>query len=46
MPDVPITFMGELDGDIFKVGQSHTLFQHDQSDVSGSNPNELKRSNS
>jgi len=26
MPDVPITFMGELDGDVYKVGQASTVF--------------------
>ena len=26
MPDVPITFMGELEGDIYKVGQQQTVF--------------------
>ena len=46
MPDIPITFMGELQGDIFKVGAQGTVFQQDQSDIAAGNPNELKRTNS
>lgn len=46
MPDIPITFMGEIDGEVYKVGQAHTVFQHEQADTSASNPGELKRSNS
>jgi len=45
MPDIPITFMGELDGQVYKVGQQQTVFQHDQADLAKA-PNELKRTNS
>lgn len=45
MPDVPITFMGELDGDVYKVGQQQTVFQHEQQ-ASVSEPGQLKRTNS
>ena len=43
MPDVPITFMGELDGDVYKVGEASTVFQHQQQ-VRESG--QLKRTNS
>jgi len=46
MPDIPITYGGEIDGEVFKVGQSQTIFQHKQVDTSSGNQNELKRSNS
>lgn len=46
MPDVPITFMGELNGEVFKVGQQATHFQHEQANVASANPSELKRTNS
>ena len=50
MSDVPITFMGEIDGDIYKVGQTQTVFQTDQAEVrevvNSGQPGELKRSNS
>lgn len=46
MTDVPITFMGELDGEVYRVGMQQTVFQHDQADISNQNPNELKRTNS
>jgi len=47
MPDIPITYNGEIDGDVFKVGQLQTVFQHEQIEIQGSsNPTELKRSNS
>lgn len=46
MPDIPITFMGELDGEVYRVGMTQTVFQHDQADISNQNPNELKRTNS
>ena len=45
MPDLPITFMGELDGDVFRVGQIQTVFQAEQTQVKSSG-NELKRTNS
>lgn len=32
MPDVPITFMGEVDGEVLNIG-SQTIFQHRQADV-------------
>lgn len=44
MPDVPITFMGELGGEVYRVGQQQTVFQQDQADTS--QPNQLKRTNS
>ena len=46
MPDVPITFMGELDGDVYKVGQASTVFQHQQSSQIQSEVGQLKRTNS
>jgi len=45
MPDVPITFNGELDGAVYKVGQVQTVFQQEQSDISKA-PTEMKRTNS
>jgi hypothetical protein len=30
MPDVPITFMGELDGEVYRVGLQQTVFQQEQ----------------
>jgi len=29
MPDLPITFMGELDGDVYRAGQVQTVFQQE-----------------
>ena len=46
MPDIPITFMGELEGQIYKVGEVATVFQQEQADTSIGNPNELRRTNS
>lgn len=47
MPDQPITFMGEIDGEIYKVGGDvTTLFQHDQKDLAKTGNEPLKRSNS
>jgi len=47
MPDIPITYNGELNGEVYKVGQVQTVFQHEQTDLSKqSQGGELKRSNS
>lgn len=45
MPDIPITFNSELDGEIYKVGQQQTVFQHEQAEIEQSS-SELKRTNS
>lgn len=42
MPDIPISFMGEIDGEVFRIGTTQ-LFQHEQQVV---NKSGLKRSNS
>jgi starch synthase len=46
MPDLPITFMGELEGEVYKVGEVATVFQQDQASTSVHNPGELRRTNS
>jgi hypothetical protein len=46
MPDLPITFMGELEGEVYKVGEVATVFQQDQASTSAHNPGELRRTNS
>lgn len=48
MPDQPITLMGELDGEVFRVGEQRSLFQHEQSDLGAAAETEggMKRSNS
>lgn len=48
MPDQPITLGGELDGEIFRVGEQRSLFQHDQAELGATGENEggMKRSNS
>ena len=46
MPDLPMTFMGELEGEVYKVGEVATVFQQDQSSITASNPGELRRTNS
>ena len=45
MPDQPITLMGELDGEIYRVGEQRTVFQHEQAELGGTQ-SELKRTNS
>jgi len=42
MPDIPITFMGEIDGEVYRVGTTQ-MFQHEQQQTSAKG---LKRSNS
>ena len=42
MYDIPITFMGEIDGEVFRIGQTQ-LFQHEQTPAASKG---LKRSNS
>jgi hypothetical protein len=46
MPDIPMTFMGELNGEVYRVGMQQTVFQSDQANISNTNPNELRRTNS
>lgn len=46
MPDQPITLMGELDGEIYRVGEQRTVFQHEQAELGGGAQSELKRTNS
>jgi hypothetical protein len=47
MPDIPITYSGEIDGEIYNLGgENLAVFQHDQSEINSNNPNELKRTNS
>ena len=45
MPDVPITFMGEIDGEVYNLGQQ-SIFQHQQTDVSTEKQVGMKKSNS
>ena len=45
MPDVPITFMGEIDGEVYNLGQQ-SIFQHQQTDVSTEKAVGMKKSNS
>ncbi len=42
MPDIPITFMDEIEGDVFRIGTT-TVFQHYQKVVKKGG---IKRSNS
>lgn len=42
MPDVPITFMGEIDGDVYRL-ETTKVFQHEMQDVKAGG---LKRTNS
>ena len=46
MPDLPITFMGELEGKIYKIGEVATVFQQEQSSIAYNNQSELRRTNS
>lgn len=46
MPDLPITFMGELEGQVYKVGEPVTVFHAEMSSTSVGNPGELRRTNS
>jgi hypothetical protein len=46
MPDLPITFMGELEGQVYKVGEVAYQFHHEQQSTSNSNPGEIRRTNS
>lgn len=43
MPDVPITFMGEIDGEVYRIEQTQ-VFQHEMQEAKGSSG--LKRTNS
>ena len=42
MQDVPITFMGEIDGDVYRI-ETTKVFQHEQQDIKQGG---LKRTNS
>ena len=46
MPDLPITFMGELEGKIHKIGEIATVFQQEQANIANMNQGELRRTNS
>lgn len=46
MPDLPMTFMGELEGEVYKCGDVATVFQQDQANIGGTQPGELRRTNS
>lgn len=46
MPDLPITFMGELEGKIHKIGEVATVFQQEQANIANMNQGELRRTNS
>ena len=41
MQDIPITFMGEIDGEVYRIGAVSQVYQHEQVPSKG-----LKRSNS
>jgi starch synthase len=44
MPDIPITFMGEIDGEVYRIGTTQ-VFQHEMQETSGATGG-LKRTNS
>jgi len=45
MPDCPITFMGEIDGEVYNIGQG-SIFQHQQAEVSTEQTQGMKKSGS